>query len=64
MIRFVKSQKKWSYPLKLFFQAYDVELLGFDPSTIEHCESRGTLSLNFSHNKRIRRECKDGVCIA
>ena len=35
--------------------------VNFEPSTIEHSDSRGTLSLNLSHNKRIGRECSDGI---
>ena len=33
----------------------------FEPSTIEHSDSRGTLRLFLTHNKRIGRECSDGV---
>jgi len=37
--------------------------VNFEPSTIEHSDSRGTLRLNLSHNKRIGRECKNGIAL-
>ena len=35
--------------------------VNFEPSTIEHSDSRGTLSLKLLWNKRIGRECNDGT---
>ena len=36
-------------------------LVNFEPSTIEHSDCRGTLRLSLEHNKRIGRECSDGI---
>ena len=35
--------------------------LDFEPSTIEHSDSRGTLRLSLKLNRRIGRECSDGI---
>ena len=35
--------------------------VNFEPSTIEHSDSRGTLRLSLAQNKRIGRECSDGI---
>ena len=35
--------------------------LNFEPSTVEHSDSRGTLRLSLAQNKRIGRECSDGI---
>ena len=35
--------------------------LNFEPSTIEHSHSHGTLRLSLKQNERIGRECSDGI---
>ena len=35
--------------------------VNFEPSTIEHSDSRGTLRLSLALNKRIGHECSDGI---
>ena len=35
--------------------------LKFEPSTIEHSDSRGRLRLSLKYNMRIGRECSDGI---